>query len=139
MLKPTTEVKLNNKDPKNSKLILNIFQEEVVKEVATVATKTEEETSTQEDVAAEAKAKAATETNFNMPIDAQADNDSREGSEDHVDTNLNYNFNVKPIEPFGYVTNQVYDHSTLISPDNIPEIDTTKGTKDTNKAEKRLE
>ena len=46
MLIPTTEVKIKlNKNPKNSKLILNTFQEEeVVEEVATTATMTEEAT-----------------------------------------------------------------------------------------------
>ena len=117
MLKPTTEVKLNNKDLKNYKLITNISQEEVVEEVATVATKTEEESSTPEGMAAEAKEEAATETVSNIPNAAQANNDSGEGSEDHsdyVDTKLNSNFNCKPIEPFGgvlheYMTNQIND------------------------------
>ena len=37
-----------------------------------------------------------------------------------------------------YITNQVKDLSTLISPDNIHKIDTTKGKKDTNKVKKDL-
>ena len=141
MQKPIAEVRLkNDKNPKNPKLFTNISQVEVDVEVTTTATKIEEATSTPKDVAVEAKEEAATGTDFNVANDAHADNVSGEGSEDQrdgVDTNLNTNFNnCKQIDPFGgvileYMTDQVTENPTLISPDNIPNIETIKGTIDT--------
>ena len=107
MLIPTTEVKIKlNKNPKNSKLILNTFQEEeVVEEVATTATMTgEATTNTSEGEVAEAKEEDATKAVIHKPNDAQVHVEDGEGSNDpsnHVDNKFNFNFNCKPIKPFG--------------------------------------